>query len=790
MIESETTEKREWTGILRGLRKSLTAACCALALIQVSAAQVFGGVRDFNAELETAYRSDLVGPEMWTVTARFDGRFKGDAASYRSTELPSRVYAEPKPGLNGHLHLVHGTELYDAVGLSVSDGGAPLTFAAVRNRWTPAWTETYYRSVSLDRCDDSPQLGATVLKERKCIDGDNTFVAEAVLKNTSASSRVYTVTVILKPSVPRAPGAFGFTTTARGVKAPRVSYAAVGASDGRLMRTLTLAPNGTATFRYAFAVGGESVATVTAARDRALAAADPFKENAARFNAWMAKNAPALEIADADIRKLYVYRWFLVWRGIHEARRVIPDHEYPLTSVYESPMGRWYGCVIGLPVPMQVQELAWMRDPSVGRAHLRNWCAKVIGYRGYIQFTGMAAWRFYQNHPDAAFAREIYGELLADAKARQGDDPSKLPVQRGSWGTGAEYQPNFYQFTEPKWDYHHDHEYAHKDKGGYTIARLVRLDTAGYVLGDLVGAGRLAAAAGDAAAAEDALARVDAGVKTIATRHWDEKLELFLAADPETYRLADEAVCYDSFAPYMWGLVKNPAYLKAFDKFCDPAWFWDDYPISTVAKTCPMYCGGNFIRGPFGATPAKVKRYGCCWNGPMWHYADSLAAEAFGQAARLDPTRREMWLEYFRRWTESHFLYGDRTAPRAAEHFRPEDGARTGGAYDYFHSSWIDPFIRYWCGVSLSDDLKTLSFEPFSRDDFILRGAVVGGVTYDFVQQNGVLTVADAAGRMLATGRGRVTLSVTPQTEKVTDRTERPAHTIPAPCNPASDKVS
>jgi len=760
------------------------------AFFVLAVAQAPGGVRDFNAELETAYRSDLVGPEMWTITARFEGRLKGDAASYRSTELPGRVYAEPKPGLSGHLHLVHETELNDAVGLDVTDGGTPLVFAAVRNRWTPAWMETYYRSVSLGRRDDSPQLGATVLKERKCIDGDNVFVSETVLKNTSSSSRVYTVTIRLKPSVPRTPGAFAFTTTSMARKVPRVSHAAVGASDGRLVRSLTLAPNETATFRYAFAVGGESVAAVTAARDRALAAANPFKANAARFNAWMAKNAPTLEIADADIRKLYVYRWYLVWRGIHEARRIIPDHEYPRVAVYESPMGGWYDCVIGLPVPMQVQEMSWMRDPAVGRAHLRNWCAKVIGYRGYIQFTAMAAWRFYLNHPDAAFAREIYGELLSDAKARQGADPSKLPVQYGSWTTGAEYQANFYQFTDPKWDYRHDCEYSNKEKGGFPIARLVRLDTAGYVLGDLVGAGRLAAAAGDVAAAGEAAARAAAGVKTIKERHWDERLGLFLAADPKTYRLADEAACYDSFAPYLWGLVRDPAYLKAFDKFCDPAWFWDDYPITTVAKTCPMYCGGNFIRGPFGATPVKPKNYGCCWNGPMWHYADSLAAEAFGQAARLDPARREMWIGYFRRWTESHFLYGDRTAPRAAEHYRPEDGARIGGAYDYFHSSWIDPFIRYWCGVTLSDDLKTLSFEPFSPEDFVLGGAVVGGTAYDFVQRDGVLTVAEASGRVLASGRGRVTLSVVPRTEKVTDRTEIPAHTIPAPCDLARAKVS
>ena len=75
----------------------------------------------------------------------------------------------------------------------------------------------------------------------------------------------------------------------------------------------------------------------------------------------------------------------------------------------------------------------------------------------------------------------------------------------------------------------------------------------------------------------------------------------------------------------MWGLVNDARFLKAFDKFIDRSWFWDDFPAPTCAKTCPMYSGANAIYVP-PASIASPHYYGCSWNGPMWHYANTLMA--------------------------------------------------------------------------------------------------------------------------------------------------------------------
>lgn len=63
----------------------------------------------------------------------------------------------------------------------------------------------------------------------------------------------------------------------------------------------------------------------------------------------------------------------------------------------------------------------------------------------------MSVARLLRQHPDDAFARRVLSALCAYALKSSDGNPAKLPVQVGSWGVGAEYQPNFYQFTEPKW---------------------------------------------------------------------------------------------------------------------------------------------------------------------------------------------------------------------------------------------------------------------------------------------------------------------------------------------------
>lgn len=736
------------------------------ALFMACGAAAF--VKNANEILATAYRGDLVGAEVWTARAQVVP-LDGTKESYLRGEVPFFLYETPAPGLSGRLHVVHETPVSDALKLVVAEHsggtGRKLEMTPVRNRWTPAHCTTYYRApATAEGPADYGSVGATVLRETKCIDSSNVFVAEAVLRNTGRTAREYTVSVVPDPAFADIvkngmAGEWRFTTTSMSKKRGRVCSVAFGTSFGGSVRRVTLPPGGSFTFRYACAFSAGTVRETSALVKARLSAEDPFAANERDFNAWFVKNVPAFESSDAETEKMYFYRWFVAKRNIHDARRVIADHGYPRTAVYESPMGSWFNCVIGLPVPVQLRELAWMRDPSAARAHLLNWCDDVKGYRMYIQYTAMSAWETLRNHPDPALAKKVAATLAQDAMKRAGGDSADLPVQVGSWTTGAEYQPNFYQFTAPPWDYRCDEQFVGK---GFRRAELVRLDTAMYGIGGLVGAARVAAMAGDAALAASCRRAAEAKLATVREKHWCDRLGLFLAADPKSGALADRSACYDSFAPYMWGLLGGEKFDRAFDKLTDRAWFWDDFPVTTVQKGCPMYFGANAVPVHDAAgRSAGFWKYGCSWNGPSWHYANSLVAEAFGQASVRTPERRAKWLEFFRGWTRMHYPYGDSSVPRAAEHVRPEDGAVCGSAWDYFHSAWIDPMIKYWCGISIGDDSGKITFDPFTKAQFRLTGVPLGGKEYGFEQRMTggklVRTVFSSSGKVLARGEKALT---------------------------------
>lgn len=701
---------------------------------------------DINAFLGNSPRTDLIGPEMWTAQMHESARENNDKV-FVGGQMPHHCWPAPALGLVGHLHITHGTDLHDVVRVEVSEYDGPnravLRLVPTRNQWTPAKLTTYYRSAPNSLGTDFPESGACGIKETKCITSDNVFVAELEIGNFSPQPRTYELKLLVAlpdlsankaDNLVVLSGPVLFTTEAMGAKTPRKSFAAVVSTASDLAEKIEMAPWQRKTIRYGFTIRAPSAGAAQEAVQAAIADRAVFAENVAHFNDWFRRNVPALQVRNSDLLKMYYYRWFVVYRGSHETRRLIPDHEYPRPVMYESPTGGWYDCVIGLPVPMQIQEAAWMRDPAPGWNHVLNWADGVKGYRDYVQFTPVAVWKLYKSHPDRDKLSRCFGAMKSYSLEKVGNSFDRLPVQQSSWPVGAEYQPNFYQFTTPPWDYRNDVELS-KSAPGLHVATLVRLDTAGYAIGSLAAAGRMAGALDKPEDKKTLSDGADSMLAIVKKNHWNPELGLFLAADPASGKLADQAACYDSFVPYMWGMIQEPQYLKAFDKLLDPEWFWDDFPISTAAKTCPMYFDNNAVVGPTAATLQKPHLYGCSWNGTTWNYTNSLIAESFGQGALGRSELRDHWVDFFMRWSEMQFQYGDRSVPYASEHHRPGDGARLGQPSEYFHNSWIDPFVSYWCGIRLDNDLKTLAFDPFSAESFALSHVPLFGKEYSFEQK-------------------------------------------------------
>jgi len=732
-------------------------------------AQAAHPVGNINRYLSNSSRTDLVGQDMWTTVKEVsDERVsRPDTPQSGVPQVPEENWGKPKLGMQGVFCAGHQTPLQDLVGLSLAEhhGGnaAPAKLVVTRHQWTPAWSQTRYRSLPSGLPGSSPLAGNLALKETKCITSEDVFVAELEILNDQrepATLDLELVRPLLARDGDEGRVAFTAATNVGGIAKPggkgwEINGSGWLAAKGDLAfgKSLVIPAQKTLKLRYAFAVDRVGTGDSRQRVDAVLAEADPFKRNEAAFNAWFDKNVPAFETGEPDILKLYYYRWFLVKRSIHDPKNFIADHPYKRPSIYESPVGDWFCAVIGLPIPVQIQETRWLRDITPGKNHILNWAERVhYQYHDYLQFTHAALWNFYKIHPDpeirAAVAQPATDYAWKDVPVH---GQPQLPVQEGSWPTGAEYQPNFYQFTKPDaWDWRHDVQ-GHKE--GFPYAKSLHLDKASFTIANLYGAANFMEELGNTKSFTDSRNQADRMLKTITEKHWKDGF--FYAADPETYRLADQAACYDGFLPFLFGMLRDPQYFTAFDKFFDPDWFWSDYPITTVAKNNPMYWSGNAISGPTASSVEKPHSYPCCWNGPMWNYNNSAMCEALGSVASSPGGERfrDGWIEFHHRWSDSHFVYGDRSVPCAMEHLRPTDGSNfRRQVVDYFHSAWLDSTFSYWAGIRVTDKRDKVIFDPFTKEDFTLHDVPAGGRELTFTQESGKRRILDSSGTVLAEG--------------------------------------
>ena len=73
-------------------------------------------------------------------------------------------------------------------------------------------------------------------------------------------------------------------------------------------------------------------------------------------------------------------------------------------------------------------------------------------------------------------------------------DGDYLPTQIGSWPTGMEYQPSFFQFTDPPWDHTESERYR---GAGREPTRIERVDKASYLYLSALAISRMAETLGD-----------------------------------------------------------------------------------------------------------------------------------------------------------------------------------------------------------------------------------------------------------------------------------------------------
>ena len=209
---------------------------------------------------------------------------------------------------------------------------------------------------------------------------------------------------------------------------------------------------------------------------------------------------------------------------------------------------------------------------------------------------------------------------------------------------------------------------------------------------------------------------------------WKEKKRAFTDIDYLTEKQCDEAIGYDSFEPFIENIVGNDFY-EAFSNV--DTIFNTEFSIPTVETDCPMYWFDNELVGPANATLQNPHEYDCCWNGPVWPYANTLFLEGLGTVAKNDEKFTLKWLNAFESYTDLHFLKGDRSLPVICEHYCPTDGRTFSQQFDYFHSKWIDLFMKYYVGITV-DNGKLVDFKPFAKEEFEITNVKIGDSIYNF----------------------------------------------------------
>lgn len=676
---------------------------------------------NYNLFLENAYRSDVIGRNIYTMGRRRIYDYKRETAV-----LPQENWDAPAMGLPGIIAIGHQIDIVDLLTVAITIDGERQEFSPVRNRWTPAWMETYYRSAVQE--DYYPKSGTICVKEAKCfLDGD-VFFAELTLFNDRRESVEAEISLCVplaqtQPCTYRVdanvqPGSLGRNYRLRGV-------AVAATQEETTTIRKTVAGNDCVVVRYAFAFDPASEQTAWRKVKEALRAEQPLQQAQARFNAWMDENVPALQTDNTDILKIYYYRYFVVYRGIHTPKDYIADHDFTGQCVYESPFGYWFGAPVGLSVPLQVEEMKWMKKPEAVYSQLRNWKNDAGNSRGYIQATPMAVWNLYTVHGDRRILEELYDACRGYALWKcNPDDPGALPVQTGSWGTGAEYQPSFYQFTEPKYDWRHDNEMAWQ---GYAHTKLHRVDECVFHAANLTACARMAQVLGRDADRRELENYAEQTLARIRSLCWNEEKQFFFDCDAQTLRQCDESKCYDGFFPMLWNLF-GKEYYGVFSQLKQGGGFTADFPLSSVDKQSPMYWFDNCIAGPTASSVKEPHYYDCCWNGPTWPFATSFVLEALGGAAQENEACAAQWRDLFDRYTQLHFAYGDRSLPRIAEHYRSTDGVSFSPYHEYFHSTWIALFMHYWAGIRVENG--EVSLAPLTREPFVLDDVCICGSRY------------------------------------------------------------
>ncbi|GIW42432.1 MAG: hypothetical protein KatS3mg076_3009 [Candidatus Binatia bacterium] len=395
---------------------------------------------------------------------------------------------------------------------------------------------------------------------------------------------------------------------------------------------------------------------------------DLLERHVARSMGWFAENAPYFDCPDFAVKKLWNYRWWLV--RFHRMRPETPEFEGFV--FYEGRLG--FDNLVSFAVPVQLKELAYLRDPVYAFDQVRNAYrnraesgalrdAPGSPYWGemFSHWTTAAVRDLHKVHPlPADLVREVLPAMAEDVRAWLGafdPDHDFLPSRDAPRVTG-------YDLDIFSWWHYNDFR-VELDR---RPPPLERVDFASFVFANARAVAEFASEVDERELAEEFAGIAEKVRSAVLHELWDPSSEFFYPRRAEDHERVPVREIH-GFFPFAMGLVPDdPAYYGALRKLVDPEEFWGPYPpvITSLYHYRRQRWGMEGLTRNVAPHPTSMGGY---------------TIVRLLHDYRQDVVKPEHFMELLRRYTELHYPRvhpGDPTwRPNAHEYYSEwEPGAR------------------------------------------------------------------------------------------------------------------
>jgi len=676
------------------MRRHTGVTFCVLAVVTMGMATQ--GTHFLDADIEN----------LDEALSRADGRH-GTLGSVGTSMWAQRI--EQRIGFYGDVDYMHADgDVADPLPLTVTLGSGPADWAHEGTTWRPSHVEVRWSAGSVD------------LLERKFITADDVAVDVLTFTNNGSAEVGIGLSMEGPPegweALPDAPGDSPPGTGASWTAKATILGVDVCQSAAVFNAAFTLAPGESGEARAAAAFARSAETAASAAR-RIAVQGDPLNAHQEAWTSWFAVNCPRFDCQDEYLKKLWYYRWFVVRHNLSEPDAGLIREPVFFEGRHEGHFPR----LITFSAPHIVMETRWLADPKYARGVVRTLLANAAedgSFRSvrvdkvssfYTNWTTATAWDLHMVHPDTSFLSESVEGLAANVKGladTYDTDDDFMLSPPNHWRTGMEWQPSFWYFND----------YDASEKENETA--LERVDFTCYLYANAVAVAEMYDALGEADKASAFRARAEQIRAAVLDSMWDGKDAFFFSlreSDNEPARVKEIV----GFYPFAFRLAPAEGkYNAAFKALPDRTEFWTTWPLATASKKCPAFSAhiADWHTSEGGS--------GCCWNGPTWPHANSVAIEAAANAVRLYEAKMVtpgILHDLLYQYALLQFEDQDIAKPMVQEYYDGVTG-RADGCYDYFHSTYNDLVIRMIGGlVPRNDDI--LELDPVSRklDHFMIE---------------------------------------------------------------------